>query len=108
MQLKKAQINLVVTLILILLILVVVIISVTGQWKTIGQKINILGSYEQNIEVIQNKCELACIQKDVKTYCKDIQKLKINEEKQIKETCEKLSFQSFEGFEIKSCPKLCD
>ncbi len=108
MQFKKAQINLIVTLILILVVFVVVIISITGQWRTIGQKINILGSYDQNIEVIQNKCELACLQKDTETYCENIQKLIINEKTQIKETCETLSHQSFEGFEIKTCPNLCN
>lgn len=108
MQIKKAQTNLIVGLILLLIVFVVIIISITGQWNTLGEKINIFGQYEQNIDVIQNRCELACIQQNTTIYCENIQKLRLDKETQIKKTCEELSHETFNGFEIKTCTNLCD
>ena len=76
-------------------------------WNMLGGKVCLLGGYDSNVEAIQNKCKLACLENDNETYCDKEIKLKLNDNEVVIGTCNDLSKKTIQGVNIEICPGLC-
>lgn len=101
---KRGISGLLVSLIVLLVVMVLILLSTSNQFKIFDEKISILSLNKNkiNIDVIKNKCELACLDEDIETYCKTYT-LVINSTSSYKGTCEELSNREYENFFINKC-----
>ncbi len=104
----QMQIEVLVALVMGVLVLAFGIFGFITNWDMFNNKVCIFGNCYSNVESVQNECKLACIDNDKETYCEKEIKLKLNENKIEKGTCESFSNQPFDGFEIEPCINICN
>ena len=99
--------TLLVALIILLVVMTFIIISTSNQSKIFSDKLSIFSLNRDtiNIEVIKNKCELACFDLDNKTYCKNYN-LVVDTETSYKGTCEELAENEYKDFSISKCSEI--
>lgn len=101
---KRGISGLLVSLIILLVVMTLIIFSTSEQFENFREKIDLfsLGKTTENVDIITNKCNLACHDLDEKTFCKTYI-LTLDSETRHRGSCEELADISSEYFSINKC-----
>lgn len=104
---KRGISGLLISLIILLVVMVILVSTTSNQFQIFDEKISImsLNKNKINIEIIKNKCELACLEGDTDTYC-NTYKLIVSTTDSYKGNCEELSEGNYVDFSIDKCGEI--